>query len=358
MTRGATASFSSNKIGGPDCVTLPDNDADPGVGPTEDIMRGIRLVIAAGLALAGSGMAGASDYPAKPIRFLVPTSPGGTIDISARMLAAPLEKVLGQRVLVENRPGATYMIATNLCANAAPDGYTMCQININTHSFNPYQFKSMMYDPEKDLRPVYFQLSAIQTFAASTKSLPLGSVAEVRDHALKNPGKLNLATLGSGSSADLFRIWLNKHWGTDIEGVGYGGGVATALQSGEAQMSIVAVGTLAAAARSGAVRLLTVAAKERIPQFPDVPTFHEVGLGAYPSSFWLGIAVPSATPDAVVRRLNEAFVEAAKDPKYQEYLYNNAMQAGPTSVEGFARFLVEDRKAAEAIVKLTGVQPK
>jgi tripartite-type tricarboxylate transporter receptor subunit TctC len=299
----------------------------------------------------------AQQYPTKPIRFIVPTSAGGTIDVAARMIAKPLEAVLGQPVLVENRPGATYMLATDLCAHAPADGHTICQINISTHSFNPYIFKKIPYDPIKDFKPVYFQLNAVQAFTAS-KSLPANTVAEVKDYALKNKGKLNFATLGPGSSADLFRIWLNKEWGSDITGVAYGGGIAVALMSGESQLSIVAVGTMAETVRQGNAKFLAFAAKERITQFPGVATFHETGLGAYPSSFWLGIAVPARTPDDVVKRLNAAFNEAAKDPKYREYLEANALQLGPSTPEEFAEFMARDRKAAETIIKLTGVQPK
>jgi tripartite-type tricarboxylate transporter receptor subunit TctC len=310
-----------------------------------------------GIFFATAHLAAAQTYPTKPIRFLVPTSPGGIIDVSARLIAAPLAVQLGRSVVVENRPGATYQIATDLCARASPDGYTICQINISTHSFNPYVFKKLPYDPVKDFRPVYFQLSAVQGLMAF-KTVPFNTVGELKDYATKNRGKLNFATLGPSSSADLFCTWLNKIWGTDIMGVGYGGGIRVALQSGESQLTIVGVGTLADAVRSGEVKLLAVSAKERIPQFPDAPTFQEVGFGAYPSSFWLGIAVPAKTPDTIVKKLNAAFIEAAKDRRYLEYLSGYALQLGPTTPEGFAEFMEVDRKAAATIIKLTGVSPQ
>jgi len=316
------------------------------------------LTAAAALWLpAGASAQGAQNWPTKPIRFIVPTSASGTIDVSARMIAKPLEAVLGQPVLVDNRPGATYTLATDLCAHAAPDGHTFCQININTHSFNPYIFKKLPYDPIKDFKPVYFQLGAVQAFTAA-KSLPANSVAELKDYALKTKGQLNFATLGPGSSADLFRMWVNKQWGSDITGVAYGGGIATAIMSNESQLTIVAVATMNETVNQGAAKFLAFSSKERVPQYPDVPTFTEIGFGSYPSSFWLGIAVPAGTPDAIVQKLNAAFIEAAKDPKYQEYLRNNALESGPTSIEGFVEFMKKDRAAAETIFKLTGVQPK
>lgn len=315
------------------------------------------LAVFCGIFFCAAGWPAEPGFPAKPIRLLVPATPGGIIDVSARLIARALEPQLGKPVIVENRPGATYQIAINLCARASADGHTMCQVNISTHSFNPYVFKTLAYDPVKDFKPVYFQLSAIQGLMAY-KTTPFNSVSELKDYATRNRGRLNFATLGSGSSADLFCTWLNKIWGTDITGIGYGGGVQIALQSGESQLTIVGVGTLADLVRAGEVKLLAVSARERIPQFPNAPTFHEVGLGAYPSSFWLGIAVPAGTSDAIVRKLNAAFVEAAKDPRYQEYLNGYALQTGATTPEGFAEFMERDRKAAETIIKLTGVSPR
>ena len=325
-------------------------------------MRIRGLAVAALTAVAcvvGVADAFAQSFPTKPLRFLIPTGSGGIIDVSARLIGKALEAELGQPVLIDNRPGATYQLATDLCAHAAPDGHTFCQINISTHSFNPFVFKKLPYDPIKDFKPVYYQLAAVQGFSASPK-LAASSIAELKAYAQANKGALNFATLGPGSSADLFRIWLNKEWGTDIAGVAYGGGsqIQVALMSGEVQLTIVGVGTLTDNIKQGNAKLLAVSAKERIAIFPQAQTFNETGLGAYPSSFWLGIAVPAGTPDAVIKRLNEAFNKAAKDEKYQEYLNGNALQMGPTTIEGFAEFMEQDRKAAETIIKLTGVQPK
>lgn len=321
-----------------------------------------RLYVITAAILFGLGMlvtAGAqSNYPSKALRFIIPTGAGGIIDVSARLIGKALEPLLGQPVLIDNRPGAAYILMADLCAHVPPDGYTFCQININTQSINPLVFKKLPYDP-KDLKGVYYQLVAVQGFMAS-KTLPISSVAELKEYAIKNKGKLNFATLGPGSASDLFRTWLNKEWGTDIAGVAYTGGTAiqVALLSGEAHLTIVGVGTPLDMLKSGEIRLLTVSAKERLSMFPQVQTFHESGLGAYPSTFWLGIAVPAKTPDAIVKRLNAAFNEAAKDPKYVEYLANNALQTGPTTAEEFAAFMEKDKAAAEFLVKLSGIEPK
>lgn len=325
-------------------------------------IKGLLVAALSGVACLCTWVSGApaqDKFPTKPLRFLVPTGGGGIIDVAARLLGKALEAELGQPVLVDNRPGATYQLATDLCAHAPPDGHTFCSINISTHSFNPFVFKKLPYDPLKDFKPVYFQLAAVQGFAASPK-LAANTVAELKAYAQKNKGQLNFATLGPGSSADLFRQWLNKEWGTDIAGVAYGGGsqIQVALMSGEVHLTIVGVGTLTDHIRAGNSKLLTVSSKDRIKEFPNAPTFNETGLGAYPSSFWLGIAVPAATPDPIIKRLNEAFNVAAKDAKYQEYMNNNALQFGPTTIEGFAKFMEDDRKAAKVIFDLIGLQPK
>jgi tripartite-type tricarboxylate transporter receptor subunit TctC len=140
--------------------------------------------------------------------------------------------------------------------------------------------------------------------------------------------------------------------------VAYGGAIAQAIMANESQITIVAVATMAETVNQGGAKFLAFSSKERVPQYPDVPTFNEIGFGSYPSSFWLGIAVPAGTPDAIVAKLNAAFVEAAKDPKYQEYLKANALESGPTTIEGFKEFMAKDRAAAETIIQITGVQPK
>lgn len=306
-------------------------------------------VVAAALSFSP---ASAQTYPDKPIRVIVSIAAGSVTDVIVRAAAKELEPKLGQPLVIENRGGAAGILAGQACAQSPGDGYTLCVIYHSTMSYNPVQFDKLPYDADKDLVPVT-RLFFLTEGLFVNAELPAKTVAELRALAQKKPDGLNFATLGNGSFPDLFRVWLNNQWGTKIVGVPYKGGgpAAQALAANEVQMTRFGVGNFRGAMDAGKVRMLAIAASQRSKQFPDVPTFKEAGLN-YPGQGWWGLAAPKGTPQAIVDKVNAAFVSVFSDPKFAEFLDKQLVVPATTTPAGFAAFLKEDRKAAEDLVKI------
>ncbi len=303
-----------------------------------------------GVALSVSS-ATAQTYPDKPIRVIVSIAAGSVTDVIVRAAAKDLEAKLGQSLVIENRGGAAGILAGQACAQAAGDGYTLCVIYHSTMSYNPVQFDKLPYSTD-DLVPVTRLFFLTEGLFANAE-LPARTVAELKALAQARPDGLNFATLGNGSFPDLFRVWLNNQWGTKIVGVPYKGGgpAAQALSANEVQMTRFGVGNFRGAMDAGKVRMLAIAADKRSKQFPDVPTLKEAGLD-YPGQGWWGLAAPRGTPAAIVEKVNAAFVSVFGDPKFAEFLDKQLVVPAPTSPAEFARFLKEDRKAAEDLVRI------
>jgi tripartite-type tricarboxylate transporter receptor subunit TctC len=296
--------------------------------------------------------AGAQTYPDKPIRLIVSIAAGSVTDVIMRAAAKELEPKLGQPLVIENRGGAAGILGGQACAQSPGDGYTLCVIYHSTMSYNPVQFDKLPYDADKDLVPVT-RLFFLTEGLFVNAELPAKTVAELRALAQGKPDGLNYATLGNGSFPDLFRVWLNNQWGTKIVGVPYKGGgpAAQALAGNEVQVTRFGVGNFRGAMDAGKVRALAISADQRSKLMPDVPTFKEAGLD-YPGQGWWGLAAPKGTPQPIVDKVNAAFVSVFSDPKFVAFLEQQSVVAAPTSPAGFAAFLSEDRKAAEALVKI------
>jgi tripartite-type tricarboxylate transporter receptor subunit TctC len=295
----------------------------------------------------------AQSYPDHPIRLIVSIAAGSVTDVIMRAAAIELGPRFGQPLIIENRGGASGIIAAQSCAQAAPDGYTLCVIYHSTMSYNPLLFDKLPYNADSDLVPVtrlFFLTEGV--FVNST--LGVSSIAELKALAQSKPDGLNYATLGDGSFPDLFMRWLNNQWGTRIVGVPYKGGgpAAQAVAANDVQVTRFGVGNFVGLVESGKVKALAVSADRRSPVLPDVPTFVEAGLGGYPGQGWWGLAAPKGTPPAIVNKVNAEFVKVFSDPKFVAFLDKQAVVAAPTTPAGFAAFLQEDRKAAEALIKI------
>jgi tripartite-type tricarboxylate transporter receptor subunit TctC len=312
----------------------------------------IRSVLA--LALAGSATtAVAQTYPSKPIRMIVSIAAGSVTDVIMRAAAAELQGRLGQPVVIENNGGASGILGAKSCAQAPADGYTICIIYHSTMSFNPLLFSNLPYNPDTDFVPVARLFFLVEGLFASS-AINVNTVAELKALAQGKPEGLNYATLGEGSYPDLFRNWMNNQWGTKIVGIPYRGGgpAAQALAANDVQVTRFGVGNFLGLIEGGKVKALAVTSAKRSPLLANVPTFTEVGWGDYPGQGWWGVAAPKGTPPAAVARLSSEFQKLFSEPKFTAYLDKQAVVPAATDSAGFAAFLKQDRKDAEALIAI------
>jgi len=296
----------------------------------------------------------AQTYPDRPIRLIVSIAAGSVTDVIMRTAAIELTPLSnGQPLVIENRGGASGIVAAQACAQAAPDGYTLCVIYHSTMSYNPLLFDHLPYDPDRDLVPVT-RLFFLNEGLFVSADLGVNTVAELKAMAKTKSDQLNYATLGDGSFPDLFLRWMNNQWGTKIVGVPYKGGgpAAQALAGNQVQLTRFGIGNFLGLIKAGKVKAIAVSADKRSPLLPDVPTLAEAGLGGYPGQGWWGLAAPKGTPPEIVNKVNAIFVKVFSDPKFMAYLVQEAVVPATTTPAGFATFLKEDRKAAEALIKI------
>ncbi len=320
-------------------------------------MKSCRVLIVAGLLLSLFCPTHAESYPDRPIRLIVSIAAGSVTDVIVRRAALELQPRLGQPLIIENRGTASGIIAAQACAHAAPDGYTLCVLHHDAMSYNPLHFANLPYDPTGDFAPIarlYFINEGL--FVSST--LGVNSVAQVKAFAQSNPDKLNFATLGEGSFPDLFLRWLNNQWGTKIVGIPYAGGgpAAQAVAANQVQITKFGIGNFLGLVRAGTVKPLAVSSEKRSPLMPDVPTFDEAGLSGYPGRGWWGLVAPRGTAPEIVSKMNGAFAGLFREPSFVAYLEDQAAVPAPTTPDEFASFLIEDRKAAEALIKLANTK--
>jgi tripartite-type tricarboxylate transporter receptor subunit TctC len=279
----------------------------------------------------------AQDYPRKPLRLIVPFSPGGGNDIVARAVAQSLGANLGQPVLVDNRSGAGGVVGAELAARSLPDGYTLFLGGVGSHAVNPHLHAKLPYDPVRDFAPVTLIASAPSVLVVHP-SVPAGSIAEFTALCRANPGKLNYASNGNGSSAQLAAVLYESMAGVTMVHVPYKG-LAPALVdllSGEVQLmfsSVVAIGPHISAGR---LRALAVTGRRRTPLLPAVPTLAESGLPGYEAGSWYGILVPAGTPPQIVARLHDGIVRALAQPEVRERLAAEGAEIIGSTPEEFA----------------------
>ena len=317
-----------------------------------------RLAMLCATLVACSGPAFAQTYPDKPIRMIVSIAPGSVTDVIMRAAANELQPRLKQTLVIENQGGAAGILGGQSCARAAGDGYTICVIYHSTMSYNPLLFTKLPYNADTDFTPITRLFFLTEGLFVSS-ALNVNTVAELRARAQKD-SKLNYATLGEGSFPDLFLKWMNNQWNTKIVGVPYRGGgpAAQALVANEVQVTRFGVGNFMGLLPGGKVKALAIGLPQRSPLLPDVPTLDEAGLPGYPGQGWWGLAAPRGTPPAIVERLNNEFVRLFNDPKFKAFLDKQAVVSAPTTPAGFAAFLKEDRKAAEALIKIANTKPE
>ncbi len=244
-------------------------------------------------------------YPSKPITLIVPTAPGGTTDFTARLIAEPLSKALGQPVVVDNKPGAAGNIGNQFVARAKNDGYTLLVSYSGYHVGNPHLFKQAGWDPIKDFAPVAMLTRAPQVISITSK-IPANSVKELVDFAKKNPGRLNYASSGIGSIQHIAGELFKQQSGTFITHIPYrGSGPAVQdLIAGNVEIFITTPAGVLGQIQSGRLKGLAVTGNQRLSSAPNIPTATEAGLKNYDLESWFALYAPAGTPPEIVQQLN------------------------------------------------------
>lgn len=295
-------------------------------------------------------------WPDKPLRIVVPYAAGGFTDILSRLLATRLGERLGQPVVVENKPGAATMLGADAVAKSPPDGHTLLMATTSTLSTNPLLFRKMPFKTT-DFVPV--ALAGLTPFVlVAHPSVPAQDAAALVAHARANPGKLNLAMLGVGSSTHLVDELFRTAAGVDIPDVPYkGSGPANVdLLAGHVQLTFDAVATAIPRVRSGKLKGLGITSDARSPLLPDVPTFKESGLPQVVAYSWYGLMAPAGTPPAVVEQINRTVNEILRTPEIQTQLDANGASAPKLTAAQFGELIDEHTRLWARIVKPLNLQ--
>ena len=316
----------------------------------------LRLVALIACALAW-GTAAAQAYPAKTIRLVAGTAPGGITDTLTRIAAEGLSSKLGRPVVVENKAGATGNLAIEHVAKSPPDGYTLLLVAGGNVVITPFLYASPPFDPLNDIVPVFNVAGAPQLLIVPA-SLPVKDLAEFIALARANPGKLNYASAGPGSTTHLAADHFARLAGVQLVHVPYRGvGPAlTDLIAGRVQMLSVGLSPVQAYLRSGTLRALAAASKVRLAAAPDVPTSAEAGLPGWEMTTWFGIFAPKGTSAAIVQSVNAGMQSVIDDPGTRKRLLESGIEpiGGPAAV--FAERVRSDYRAWEQVVRASGVK--
>ena len=308
-----------------------------------------KMLLAAVLAFAGAAYA--QEWPSRPIRFVVPFPPGGSVDQVARLLGNALSPVLGQPIVVENRAGAAGAIGTGAVAKSPPDGYAFVVV-FDTHAVNPSLMPTIGFDTAKDLAPV--MLIATSPMALVThQASPYKSMADVVTAAKAKPGMVGFGSIGSGSLGHLAMTLLQNQGGFQLTHVPYKGG-GPLMQDAIAGHVPLAIGTtflVSPHIESKLVRPLAVTSAKRYAQMPNVPTMAEEGFGGFEAYAWWGILAPAGTPKPIVERMHAELVKALSQPAVRDKLTQQGMDivAGPP--DAFAQFVAAEMERWGRIVR-------
>jgi tripartite-type tricarboxylate transporter receptor subunit TctC len=296
-----------------------------------------------------------AQYPAKPIRLISPFPPGGTVDFLGRLVSEGLPPLIGQQVVVENRPGAGGNLGTDLVAKAPPDGYTLGLVASGNLVINPFLYRSMPFDPLNDLVPV-FNLGDAPQLLVVPAALPAQNLREFIAYAKARP--LHYASAGAGTTTHLAMDHLARVSGVELQHVPYKGvGQALAdLLAARVEALSVGLGPVRAHLKSGALRALAVAGPKRLAAMPDVPTSAEAGLPGYDMTTWFGIVAPKGTSPQIVSALNRQLQRVLDDPKTRQRLLDSGVEPIGGDAQSFGALIRADYRKWEPVVKASGAR--
>ena len=317
----------------------------------------LRIGLAIGLWLAAASAVAAQGYPDKPIRFIVTFPPGGSTDVVARALQPALERMLGQSIIIENRPGAGGVIGLDAVAKAAPDGYTIGMGAAGALVINVSMQEKMPYDPLKDLAPIS-KVAESPFILAATPALKANSLRELIALAKGAPAGIAIGHGGNGTAMHLTAQMFNAMAGVKLGLVPYRGTapVVTDLIGGHVSLGIVDPPPSMAAFRAGQIKPIAISSKQRFAMFPDIQTFEEQGLSGFESTGWFGIVVPAATPPEIVAKLNEAVVAALRYPEVAQRIRTVGMEPTPMTPAEFGAYIRNEIDKFSKVVAASGAR--
>lgn len=309
--------------------------------------------LAAGMA-ASSAAGAAEAYPSKPIRFVVPAAAGGPTEIVTRLLAERMTQSMGVSVIVEAKPGAGGNIGADAVAKSAPDGYTILVGTIGTNAINQTLYKSMPFQPLKDFTAVT-QVVSYPLVVVVNPKLPIYSVADLIAYARANPGKLNRASGGSGTSMHMSGELFNEMAGVQMQHIPYKGSLPalTDVIGGQADLAFDSLVIAQPLIKAGKLRAIAVTGPKRSPAAPDIPTVAETVPG-YAMTSWIGVFAPAGTPRPIVDRLQQEIARALADPRVREQLVSQAADPVASKPDDFARFTADETEKWAPVVKASG----
>jgi tripartite-type tricarboxylate transporter receptor subunit TctC len=318
-------------------------------------MKQVRTIVSVALACLAA-LADAQDYPVRPVRVVSPFSAGGPNDIVARLIAQKLAEALGQPFVVDNRPGAGGNLGTDLAAKAAADGYTLLCAGPGSLIMNPLLYK-VPYDTARDFAPVSLVATAPNVLVVHP-SVPAKTVKELIALARAQPGRLNYASAGTGSSAHFAVALFAAMAGVELAHVPYKGtgpGIND-LIGGQVQLAIFSIPPVLTHVRTGKLRALAVTSKVRSPELPEVPTVDEAGVPGYEMNPWYGLLAPAGTPRAIVARLNSEVSRIVRSPDMREKLSAQGAEPGGGTPEDYAAVIRADTVLWTRVIKETGIK--
>lgn len=321
------------------------------------IIRMVKCVSAVVAAVACIGLAqAAQDYPSRPIKLIVPWPPGGGVDTSARIVAEPLSKRLGQPIVIENKAGAAGNIGTAVAAQEKPDGYSLLQGSLSPNAVNPHMYVNLGFEPVDDFEPIALSYT-VPCFLVVPAASPFNSAKELIDYAKANPGKLNYGSSGIGSSQHLGTIMLQQTTGIDVVHIPYKGTAPaeTALVAGQVDFMMDNPACFPFIA-GGKLKVFAVGAPERNPAYPDVPTLDELGIPGVHTSVFYGLMAPAKTPKEIVDRLNKEVNDLLQTPEMRDRLTKLGAVPGKGSPEDFRKYLLSEIERYGQIVKAAGIE--
>jgi len=314
-------------------------------------------LVAAGLACAAIAHGQSKEaWPGRPVRIVVPQTPGASTDLTARLIAQRLTSILGQPVIVENRPGAGSIVGTELVAKATPDGHTLLVV-ASSITLNPIIHKNLPFDPQRDLTPIT-QLSSFPNMLVVNPTLPVKSVQDLIALAKAKPGALNYGSAGTATGTHLSAELFKYMTGTDMVHVPYKGGGAAmpALIGGQVQLMFSTTVTALPHVRAGRLRAIAVTSGQRWPSLPEIPTIAESGVPGYDHTPWNGFLAPAKTPRNIISRLNEETAKILHLPETRSLFTSEGAEPVGNKPEDFAAIIKSETAKWTKVVKAAGIQ--